>query len=212
LFSKPVEDKPGDETDEALGFVNVGVGGVLGYREYDVVASPEKPVGEFLIKLFGDGLNVKGAVELVGDSIDGRIAGRTEFIEAEGQVAQPFNGGADGRADFIREGAQFNLSILAFACPGEGKLASVLGDVAHHVHGADRGERFLHSAAGSHPRQFVLRPLHVNRPLICATGTTVTSQQSGEGNCNFFFCRAGVPNTTLHRRAKIVSPPNAQLR
>ncbi|GIV57076.1 MAG: hypothetical protein KatS3mg040_1844 [Candidatus Kapaibacterium sp.] len=64
----------------------------------------------------GDRLDIKGAVELVGDGGDGRFA-VLKFVEAERQFAQAFNGGAGRGADLVGQGAEFDLAVGSLACP-----------------------------------------------------------------------------------------------
>jgi hypothetical protein len=105
----------------------------------------------------GDRLDIEGAVELIGNGGDGRLAVR-QFVEAEGQFAQAFNGGAGCRASFVGQRAEFDFAVGSLACPGEGKLAGVLGDVAEEVLGVSGLERTLHGAAGGDSRKPIPRP------------------------------------------------------
>lgn len=98
LPDEPAENEPGDEADEALGNVGVAVGFGPGHGEDDVIARPEKPVGDLLVELFGDGLDAEGGLELVGDGGEGRggVGVAVQFLEGEGQQGQAFDGGAGG--------------------------------------------------------------------------------------------------------------------
>jgi hypothetical protein len=144
LFNEPAEDKSGDEPDQAEVIFPILFGRIVG--KLHVIQRPEKPVGKFLIELFGNCLDVKGAVELVSDGGDVGLAGRAQFIETERHLRQPFDGGAGRGADLVGEGAELDLAIASSACPGEGELAPVLRDVTNQM--LSSSERALFARRG----------------------------------------------------------------
>jgi hypothetical protein len=117
-FEEPAEQQARDETDEALLDVGVAVVNFGGHRELHLRCCPEEPVGNLLVELAREAFDIEGAVEAVGD-FGNRGLPVQEFLQAEVQFGEPFEGGACGRAEGVGQRAQFGFAVGSLARPCE---------------------------------------------------------------------------------------------
>jgi hypothetical protein len=183
-FEEPAEEQARDESDQALLDVGVAVAHFGGHRELHLRCRPEEPVGDLLVELAREAFDIEGVVEAVG-GFGNRGLPVQEFLQAEVEFGEPFEGGACGCAEGVGQGAQFGFAVgsLPRPCERHGRGDACLADdIAQQVFGVGGREGALHGAPrgeGRRARSSCQRTQNTGRLATCAMGSKVSARLTG---------------------------------